>query len=597
MIVRFVIQPASERLMLFVFLSLIAFTLSLISAPKAFAQEERITVFVAKKILTMDPTNPEATAVAVRGNRVVGVGSMEDLAPWLEAYPHDIDETFADKVLMPGMIDPHLHPLLGAIQLRVDWVTPETWALHDSVVLGLTTPETFWEQVNENLATNTDHENFYIMWGWSEPYHGPLSRADLDRVAPDRPVIMLQRSVHEAVFNSKAIEKLGLTEEKVASHPAADQVDWERAHFIEGGLFDIALPFLAPVILSPEFIDPGYARNADYLRSRGVTTAGDMATGSINLEMEMAAYQRNIVDAGVPLRVVLIPDAFKMLAQKGGHEETFEFLDGYLSGDDIPHPLIGGKRVKLFADGAMFSLLMALGAPGYVGFGQNEWITPKPEFRKLAETYWNAGYKIHVHTNGDLGADFVLDVFEELQQEKPGLKNSLTLEHYGYANERLNRRVAEFGAAVSANPYYVTFLSDLYSNVGLGGDRARRITPLRGLVDRGVLVGLHSDFGMAPADPLALAWAAVNRLSLSGRSMTPPEGLTVGEALRAITVDAAHVLGLEKEIGSIEAGKLADFAALEADPTEVSPRELKDIVVWGVVFEGEVHEAPNSDKE
>lgn len=560
----------------------------------ATADDETLTIYVAKKILTMDPTNPVATAVAVRGDRVVSVGSLEDLGPWLEEYPHEIDETFADKVLMPGLIDPHLHPLLGAIQLQVDWVTPESWVLHDTVIEAVTTPEAFWERVTMLLEENADKENFYIMWGWSEPYHGPLSKTDLDRVAPDRPVIMLQRSVHEAVFNTRALEILELTEDIVNAHPAADQVIWERAHFIEGGLFDIALPRLAPVVLSPEFIDPGYARNADYLRSRGVTTAGDMATGTINWEMEIGAYQRNIIDKEVPLRVVLVPDAFALLEQKGGHESTFEFIDQQLKNPDLPHPLIGGKRIKLLADGAMFSLLMALNAPGYVGFGQNEWITPQDEFRKLAEKYWNEGYKIHVHSNGDKGVDFVLDVFEELQLQKPRLKNSLTIEHYGYANERLNRRVAEFGAAVSANPYYVTFLADLYSGVGLGADRARRITPLRGLADRGVLIGLHSDFGMAPADPLALAWSAITRTTLSGKQMNPPAGLTIDEALRAITVDAAHILGLEKDIGSIEAGKLADFAVLEADPTEVPVEELKDIEVWGVVFDGEPHPGPGA---
>ena len=560
----------------------------------AAAEDEKLTVYVAKKILTMDTTNPVATAVAVRGNRVVGVGSLEDLGPWLERYPHEIDETFADKVLMPGLIDPHLHPFLGAIQLQVDWVTPESWVLHDATVEGLTTPEAFWERINDLLAENTDKESFYIMWGWSEPYHGPLSKADLDNVAPDRPVMMLQRSVHEAVFNTRALEMLELTEEVVNAHPAADQVNWERAHFIEGGLFDIALPRLAPIILSPDFVDPGYARNADYLRSRGVTTVGDMSTGGIDWDMEMAAFQRNIIDKKVPLRVVLVPDAFKMLEQRGGHESTFEFIDQQLNSPDLPHPLVGGKRIKLFADGAMFSLLMALNAPGYVGFGQNEWITPHDEFRKLAEKYWNEGYKIHVHSNGDQGVDFVLDVFEDLQLQKPRLKNSLIIEHYGYANERLNRRVAEFGAAVSANPYYVTFLADLYSGVGLGADRARRITPLRGLVDRGVLVGLHSDFGMAPADPLALAWSAITRTTLSGKQMNPPAGLTTDEALRAITIDAAHILGLEKDIGTIEAGKLADFAVLEEDPTEVPVERLKEIEIWGVVFDGEARPAPGS---
>ena len=438
----------------------------------ASAQDDKLTVYVAKKIITMDSTNPVGTAVAVRGKRIVAVGSMADLGPWLEEYPHEIDLRFSDKVLMPGLIDPHLHPMLGAIQLQVDWLTPESWRLHDAEVEGITTPEDFRTRLTELIEENADGTNLYIIWGWSEPYHGPLSKADLDEIAPDKPVMMLQRSVHEIVLNTRALEMLELTEDVVTSHPQADQVDWERAHFIEGGMFDIALPRLAASLFAPEFIDPGFTRNLDYLRSRGVTTAGDMATGGINWELELAALQRNIVDKAVPLRVVLVPDAFKMLEQKGGHDGAFDFLDQQLNSPDLPHPLVGGERIKLFADGAMFSLLMVLNAPGYVGFGQNEWITPPEEFRKLARKYWNEGYKIHVHTNGDGGVDFVLDVFEELQLEKPRLRNSLTLEHYGYANERLNRRVAEFGAAVSANPYYLTFLADSYARFGLGPDQS-----------------------------------------------------------------------------------------------------------------------------
>jgi predicted amidohydrolase YtcJ len=139
---------------------------------------------------------------------------------------------------------------------------------------------------------------------------------------------------------------------------------------------------------------------------------------------------------------------------------------------------------------------------------------------------------------------------------------------------------------VSANPFYVTSLGDVYSKVGLGADRARRITPIRGLVDRDVLVTLHSDFGMAPADPLYLAWAAITRSTLSGKVMSPPGGLTVDEAMRAITVDAARNLNLEKDIGSIEAGKYADFAVLDESPYDAGVAGLRDLEVWGVVFEG-----------
>ena len=413
----------------------------------------------------------------------------------------------------------------------------------------------------------------------------------LDEASPDQPVFILQRSVHEGVFNTNALKLIGLTEDDVKDFHTPDQVNWEKGHFIEGAFFDIALPRLANILFAPEFIDAGFDRNNDYLLSRGVTTVGDMSTGAVNWELELAALERNISDKNRPLRIVLVPDAFKMIAQKGGFNEAFSFVDKQLSRDDLPRSIVGGKRIKLFADGAMFSLGMQLNSPGFLGLGHGEWITPPGDFRKLAQKYWTENYKVYVHSNGDKGIDFVLDVFEELQVQKPRLKNSVSLEHYGYSNERLNRRVAELGAAVSANPYYVTFLGDIYSTVGLGPDRARRITPIRGLVDRGVLVALHSDFGMAPADPLALAWAAITRMTLRGKSMTPPGGLSREEALRAITVDAAHHLGLEREIGSIEAGKLADFAVLEDDPTTIPVERLKGLNVWGVVFEGEVRKA------
>lgn len=229
---------------------------------------------------------------------------------------------------------------------------------------------------------------------------------------------------------------------------------------------------------------------------------------------------------------------------------------------------------------------MAMNEPGYVGYGQDEWITPKDAFAELAEKYWKEGYRVHVHVTGDGGADFTLDVFEKLQEEHPRLPNSLVLEHYGYANERINRRVAELGAAVSGNPFYVTTLGDLYSEVSLGPDRARKMVPLRGLVDRGVVVGLHSDFGMAPADPLYLAWAAITRETLQGKKMNSDRGLTLDEAIRAVTIDAAHILGLESDLGTVEAGKLADMSVLNKDPYEVGVDGLRDIKVWGVVFEG-----------
>ena len=225
--------------------------------------------------------------------------------------------------------------------------------------------------------------------------------------------------------------------------------------------------------------------------------------------------------------------------------------------------------MKLFADGAMFSQLMQLSPPGYIDGHQGAWITQPAPFEETARRYWNAGYQIHVHTNGDNGAKMVLDVLEKLEGEKPRADHRFTIEHYGYGTEGISRRIASLGALVSANPYYLFDLGDKYAEVGLGYDRAARIAPLGGLVRRGVPVALHSDFAMAPASPLLLAWTAITRETQSGKVFGPEERLTPDQAMKAITVDAAYILHLEERLGSIEAGKLADFTVLEQDPYAV----------------------------
>ena len=153
------------------------------------------------------------------------------------------------------------------------------------------------------------------------------------------------------------------------------------------------------------------------------------------------------------------------------------------------------------------------------------------------------------------------------------------------------RALATLGALVSANPYYLYDLGDKYAEVGLGADRAARIAPLGGLVRRGVPVALHSDFSMAPAAPLLLAWAAMTRQTQSGKVFGPQERLTLDQAMRAITIDAAYILQLEDRLGSIEAGKTADFTVLEQDPYQVGAAGLRQIKIWGTVFEGRVAQA------
>lgn len=565
--------------------------LALAGAIHVTAQEQpgAITVFVAKKIITMDPTRPTATAVAIGGRKILSVGSLADLQPWLKVHPHKIDTRFKDKVLMPGFIDPHLHPLLGAIAFQTVWITPEPWN-----VMGQKTPatlghEAYLKALRTAFAARRKDAPIFMTWGFSADSHGEFSGELLDSISNEVPILVLQRSMHEIYINTPMLAYLkakGLDADKFKDHP---QIDWQKNHFWEDGMFSVALPYMAGILLDPAAADPGYLKTRDYLNYNGITTVADMNTGGTDWALETSALKRTIDTPDSPVRVRLTPDVYKLGAALKSPEAAMKLV-GDLKAQNTRH-LIFNNGIKLFADGAMFSQAMQLNEPGYIDGHKGEWITQPGPFEDVARSYWNAGYQIHVHTNGDGGARMVLDTLQKLLDEKYRADHRFTIEHYGYADDGTSRRIAKLGAQVSANPFYVHDLGDRYAASGLGTDRAARIAPLGGLVKRSVPVGLHSDFPMAPAEPLFLAWTAASRETMAGKVFAPSERLTLDQAIRAITIDAAYMIGMENELGSIEAGKLADFAILDKDPYEVGVKGLRAIKVWGTVFEGKVHPA------
>lgn len=359
-------------------------------------------------------------------------------------------------------------------------------------------------------------------------------------------------------------------------------------------MFSVAVPYMAGFLLDPAAADPGYLKARDYLNYNGITTVADMDTGGTNWDLEIAALKRNLDTPDSPVRVRLTPDVYKLSLALKSPEAVMKRV-GELKSQNTRH-LVFNNGIKLFADGAMFSQAMQIGAPGYIDGHHGEWITQPASFEEFARSYWKAGYQIHVHTNGDGGAKLVLDTLQQLLDEKPRVDHRLTIEHYGYADDGTSRRIAKLGAQVSANPFYLYVLGDRYAATGLGTDRAARIAPLGGLVRRNVNVGLHSDFPMAPSEPLFLAWTTATRETLSGKVFAPSERLTLDQAIRAITIDAAYLIGMETELGSIEAGKLADFAVLDKDPYEVGVKGLRNIKVWGTIFEGRPFKAKAVEK-
>jgi len=541
-----------------------------------------ITIFTARSVITMNPSWPRAEAVAVRGDRIVEVGTVDSMEPWLRHHDHHVDDRFADHVLTPGFIDPHLHPTMAAVLLPMEFVTAMEWKLPWGRVTPTTTPEGFVDRLRALDAARPDPNEPLFVWGYHQLWHGPMSRELLDAINPERPICVWHRSFHELYLSSGFLDLLELQEASLAGRPG---IDWAAGHFYEAGL-GYAINKLNPLILAPERYAEGLDRLAEVAHHGGHTTLGDMAVGLFDFETEWEATVAALGGSDTPFRVELIPSALGLMRGGRSHEEILAFLTS-LPERNTP-TLRFGDHVKLFADGAFFSQLAQVGPPGYIDGHHGEWLMAPEQLEAAIRVYWNAGMAIHLHVTGDLGLELGLDILATMQWERPRFDHGFTFEHMGFSTPEQIDRIAALGANVSANVYYLHELSEIYADQGIGFERASQMARLGSCFRAGITTAVHSDFTMAPAEPLNSAWVAVNRRNHQGKVMGSEECLSVEQALATITTDAAKVLGRADEIGSIRSGKKADLTVLADDPLTIDPMALRDIEIVGTVFNGTV---------
>ncbi len=543
-----------------------------------------ITVYAAKKILTMDADRPQASAVAVRDGMILGVGSLADLQPWLHEQRYDLVRDFEGKWLLPGLIDPHLHPFMAAAMIMTDMIAAFEWRLPWATIKPVRGKDAYMAELRRVEQAKRDASEPVITWGYHPFWHGAVLRADLDAVSASRPIVVWHRSAHEMFFNTAALRRWNLTEEEARAHAG---VDYAAGHYWESGMVELAAAKLAPYMFDRTRYLAGMARARDVVRFGGITTIAEMSFGITDPDLEWLGPQAVLDGDDVPFRTFFVADA-KTPAMKLGADRALAWAD------ELPRRntrrLRFGRHIKLFADGAFYSLGMRIGGAGYIDGHQGEWMTPLALFEQLATTFWNAGYQIHVHTNGDAGLAMVLRTLQMLQDSKPRVDHRFTIEHFGYGTNEQVVKLARLGAIVSANPYYIYEMGDEYLGNSLGRDRTSQMVRAGSVARAGVPLALHSDFAMAPAQPLRLAQIAITRRTAGGAQLAENERLTLDQALRAITLDAAFVLGLENEIGSITSGKRADFTVLDEDPYGVDAGSIGEIPIWGTIFDGKPFE-------
>ena len=539
-------------------------------------------VYRARKIITMNPARPEVSHVMVRDGRIVGAGSRDELEGWGDCQ---LDERFADKVLMPGLVEGHAHTMEGTLWRYVycgffDRTDPDgkLWA-------GAKTIDAVLERLKEADGAMSDADAPLPGWQLDPIYfdNERVSRHDLDKVSATRPIGVMHASGHIMNVNTKALERAGLLRNGI-NHPGIP--------LGEDGLPTGELK--GPEVMTPVGIHVGFDRDMlacdeDGLRNfgrlcvrAGVTTVTDLAA---RLEDDVVDMMLRVTaEETYPARVVAL-----------------RFFLGLSPKDLIEHAASLKERstdrlrlgmIKVVADGSIQGFSARLRFPGYFSGAPNGlWYVAPEQLREIYEGALQQGLHVHTHTNGDEATQLAVETLEQALAKHPVPDHRYTLQHCQLADAAQFRKMAKLGMCVNLFANHHFYWGDEHYRLTVGPERAERMNACRTALESGVPMAIHSDAPVTPLGPLFTAWCAVNRLTASGRVQGEHERISVAEALYAITLGAAYTLKLDGEIGSIEAGKRADFAVLEDDPSEADPAALKDVGVWGTVQGGRIFAA------
>lgn len=534
------------------------------------------TIYQARKIVTMNPSRPLATHVAVRDGRILGAGSLEELAGW-GAY--DLDTSFADKVLMPGLVEGHSHVSEG-VQWRFvycgffDRTDPDgkTWN-------GLPGIEAVIARLSEANTKLTDPNQPLSGWGLDPIYfdNRRMTRQDLDRVSTTRPIAVMHASGHIMNVNTRALELAGML--RNVNHPGVPLgSDGLPNGEMKGP--DAMTPLGPHVGLDREVLasdEPGLRAFARLCVRKGVTTAADLA--NLLPPAAVSMMLRVTGEKTFPARIVSLRIARNISAT--------DLIERCVDLKQQSSDRLRLGTIKIVVDGSIQGFSARLRAPGYYNGAPNGlWYVAPEQLSEIFDRALAAGVRVHCHTNGDEATELVLDTLEQALRKTPSPDHRFTLQHCQLANAAQFRRMKVLGMCVNLFPNHHFYWGDQHYALTVGPERAERMNACATALANGVPMAIHSDAPVTPLGPLFTAWCAINRKTASGRTLGATECISVADALRTITLGAAYTFGLDGEIGSIEAGKLADFAVLEDDPTEIGGDKLKDVRIWGTVQGG-----------
>jgi predicted amidohydrolase YtcJ len=520
-------------------------------------------ILTAATVITMDEDTPRAEAVAVSDGRIVAVGS---LAECTAALPDAVVVDTGAAALLPGFVEPHGHPLVSGIATQpparsiTPWDAP-TWA--------------DVEKIFADALVSSDPSEPLWFAGFDALLHAhPAPKApDLDAIFGDRVAMVSDNSGHAVYFNTALMKQHGWIDA-----PPADPVAGSFGRNADGSLngqgfelpavMAVAGPFMAemgnPLVSAAQYFA---------LMSRG----GYTSTSDMTFDPKFqAGYEALAAAPSCPLRVSM----WEMSTT-----DTYTEPVTFAAGDAMLHK----AGVKLWTDGSVWVGNVAISFPYQdseatrlagidpaTAGGPQSMNYSREQLDAILDRAAPAGWQMAFHANGDLALDLALDAYEDALQRYNllGTDHRWRIEHAGAGTRAHFDRAARLGVYVSMAPFQYYYWGDLLDGQIFDHEHGGRWQSFADAVAAGVCVSLHNDGSVSPPTPVINVQTAASRRTRAGNVHGIEQAISLDEALRAQTINAAKTLRREHLVGSISVGKLADFVELTADPYTVEPASL-----------------------
>lgn len=518
------------------------------------------------QVLTMDSEASVAEAVVVKDGQISYVGNNQVAMQDAGSRTQIID--LRGRVVLPGFIDTHNHLAISAVDSVAVDCSPEKVQsieeiLREIASVAKASPGTSWLR-----GVNYDDARLI------EKRHP--TRGDIDRVVPNRPVLLVHRGYHIAVINSAAMQVLGITEKTEApiggEYGRDNRSGQLNGILYENAWFDLWDKPNSPLNIDDETFIQGVLKVCTLYIQAGITSVNDAWVVSSSFKGFQGALNRGLLPIRVNIHII------------NTYLDQLEEI-GLLRG--FGNSQLKIMAIKILFDGSVSGLTAALYEP-YIGTkDKGILLMEKEKIENLIQRIHKLGFQVSVHANGDRAIDIVLDVFERVLKANPRFDHRHRIEHCSLLSQQRIQRIKALNLVPVIFAVYPYYHGDkIYP--AFGAKRVEWMMACRSLIDAGVTIAGHSDYPASPFNPLLAIHSLVNRRTEGGIPFSPNQAITVLEALRMYTIDAAFASFDEKTRGSVEPGKFADLTILQENPLTVAREQIKNIQVLMTIVNGQI---------